>query len=125
MEALDLAFCDHHYHNHLFTCYCDQAILQRLSMLWNAYTEVPRMLLSVIVYCAPVGIALMTTAVMATVDHGAVAKIKRVIMERDVYPRKWSLGPHVSILILVPCVSSHQCVCRRLPVLFFWLLLCV
>jgi H/ACA ribonucleoprotein complex subunit 4 len=30
-----------------------------------------------------VGIAQMTTAVMATVDHGVVAKIKRVIMERD------------------------------------------
>merc|ERR1711935_676983 len=30
----------------------------------------------------------MTTAVMATCDHGVVAKIKRVIMERDVYPRK-------------------------------------
>jgi len=39
------------------------------------------------------GIALMTTPVMATVDHGAVAKIKRVIMERDVYPRRWGLGP--------------------------------
>jgi H/ACA ribonucleoprotein complex subunit 4 len=26
-------------------------------------------------------------------DHGAVAKIKRVIMERDTYPRKWGLGP--------------------------------
>jgi H/ACA ribonucleoprotein complex subunit 4 len=39
------------------------------------------------------GIALMTTAVMATVDHGAVAKIKRVIMERDTYPRRWGLGP--------------------------------
>ena len=35
----------------------------------------------------------MTTAVMATVDHGVVAKIKRVIMERDVYPRRWGLGP--------------------------------
>jgi H/ACA ribonucleoprotein complex subunit 4 len=34
-----------------------------------------------------VGIAQMTTAVMATVDHGCVAKIKRVIMERDTYPR--------------------------------------
>merc|ERR1711937_843852 len=33
------------------------------------------------------GIAEMTTAVMATVDHGVVAKIKRVIMERDTYPR--------------------------------------
>ena len=36
-----------------------------------------------------VGIAQMTTAVMATVDHGVVAKIKRVIMERDTYPRRY------------------------------------
>lgn len=40
-----------------------------------------------------VGIAQMTTAVMATVDHGVVAKIKRVVMERDTYPRRWGLGP--------------------------------
>ena len=39
------------------------------------------------------GIAEMTTAVMATCDHGRVARIKRVIMERDTYPRKWGLGP--------------------------------
>merc|ERR1711934_1031638 len=39
------------------------------------------------------GIAEMTTSVMATVDHGVVAKIKRVIMERDTYPRRWGLGP--------------------------------
>ncbi|XP_058703511.1 H/ACA ribonucleoprotein complex subunit DKC1 [Poecile atricapillus] len=38
-------------------------------------------------------IALMTTAVISTCDHGFVAKIKRVIMERDTYPRKWGLGP--------------------------------
>ncbi|XP_023700700.1 H/ACA ribonucleoprotein complex subunit DKC1 [Paramormyrops kingsleyae] len=38
-------------------------------------------------------IALMTTAVISTCDHGVVAKIKRVIMERDTYPRKWGLGP--------------------------------
>ncbi|XP_069105329.1 H/ACA ribonucleoprotein complex subunit DKC1-like [Argopecten irradians] len=38
-------------------------------------------------------IAQMTTAVMSTCDHGIVAKIKRVIMERDTYPRKWKLGP--------------------------------
>jgi len=38
-------------------------------------------------------VALMTTAVMATCDHGVVAKIKRVIMDRDTYPRKWGLGP--------------------------------
>ena len=37
----------------------------------------------------------MTTAVMAACDHGVVAKIKRVIMERDTYPRKWGLGPKV------------------------------
>lgn len=43
-----------------------------------------------------VGIAQMTTAVMATVDHGTVAKIKRVIMERDTYPRRWGLGPVAS-----------------------------
>ncbi|KAG1177265.1 hypothetical protein G6F70_002777 [Rhizopus microsporus] len=37
--------------------------------------------------------AQMTTAVMATCDHGVVAKVKRVIMERDTYPRRWGLGP--------------------------------
>ena len=37
----------------------------------------------------------MTSAVMATTDHNTVAKIKRVIMERDTYPRKWGLGPRV------------------------------
>ena len=40
-----------------------------------------------------IGIAMMTTSVMADVDHGAVAKIKRVIMDRDTYPRRWGLGP--------------------------------
>ncbi|VDP19658.1 unnamed protein product [Soboliphyme baturini] len=38
-------------------------------------------------------IALMTTASISTCDHGIVAKIKRVIMERDTYARKWGLGP--------------------------------
>ena len=46
--------------------------------------------------CLYVGIALMSTAVMASCDHGYAAKIKRVIMSRDVYPRKWGLGPKVS-----------------------------
>jgi len=40
-----------------------------------------------------VGIAQMPTAVMATCDHGVVCKIKRVVMERDSYPRRWGLGP--------------------------------
>merc|ERR1719483_1899426 len=39
------------------------------------------------------GIAQMTTAVMATCDHGIASKLKRVIMERDTYPKKWGLGP--------------------------------
>ncbi|MBA0740017.1 hypothetical protein Gogos_013240 [Gossypium gossypioides] len=43
------------------------------------------------------GIAEMTTAVMATCDHGVVAKIKRVVMDRDTYPRKWGLGPTASM----------------------------
>lgn len=37
--------------------------------------------------------AQMNTATMATCDHGVIAKIKRVVMERDTYPRKWGLGP--------------------------------
>merc|ERR1719421_2424252 len=40
-----------------------------------------------------VGIAQMASADMAHCDHGVVAKIKRVIMDRDTYPRKWGLGP--------------------------------
>lgn len=41
-------------------------------------------------------IALMTTATMASCDHGVCAKLKRVIMERDTYPRKWGLGQKAS-----------------------------
>merc|ERR1712139_454737 len=39
------------------------------------------------------GIAQMTTAVIASVDHGVVAIIKRVIMERDTYNSRWGFGP--------------------------------
>merc|ERR1712151_585163 len=39
------------------------------------------------------GIAQMTTAVIASVDHGAVAIIKRVVMERDTYNMRWGYGP--------------------------------
>ncbi|KAL6260129.1 hypothetical protein P5V15_007666 [Pogonomyrmex californicus] len=41
-------------------------------------------------------IALMTAQTMFACNHGKVAKIKRVIMERDSYPRKWGLGPKAS-----------------------------
>jgi len=56
---------------------------------------------------ASAAIALMTTAVISTCDHGFVAKIKRVIMERDTYPRKWGLGPKVSV-IAVQSVPGRQ-----------------
>lgn len=38
-------------------------------------------------------IAQMSTADLASCDHGVVAKVKRCIMERDTYPRRWGLGP--------------------------------
>jgi H/ACA ribonucleoprotein complex subunit 4 len=38
-------------------------------------------------------IAKMSTVEMSTCDHGVVAKVKRCIMERDLYPRRWGLGP--------------------------------
>lgn len=40
-----------------------------------------------------VGIAQMSTADLASCDHGVVAKVKRCIMNRDLYPRRWGLGP--------------------------------
>ena len=40
-----------------------------------------------------IAIASMTTSTIATCDHGIVARTKRVILERDVYERKWKLGP--------------------------------
>lgn len=43
-----------------------------------------------------IGIAQMSTADMASCDHGVVASIKRVIMERDTYPRKWGLGTYAT-----------------------------
>uniref|UniRef100_A0A1B6CBF6 Uncharacterized protein n=1 Tax=Clastoptera arizonana TaxID=38151 RepID=A0A1B6CBF6_9HEMI len=43
------------------------------------------------------GIALMTTSTIYSCDHGVVAKIKRVIMDRDTYPRKWGLGAKASV----------------------------
>jgi H/ACA ribonucleoprotein complex subunit 4 len=42
------------------------------------------------------GIAQMTTAVISSVDHGCVAVLKRVIMERDTYNMRWGYGPRAS-----------------------------
>ncbi|XP_015783729.1 H/ACA ribonucleoprotein complex subunit 4-like [Tetranychus urticae] len=44
-----------------------------------------------------IAIALMTTSTIASCDHGVVAKIKRVVMERDLYPRRWGLGPNATL----------------------------
>jgi H/ACA ribonucleoprotein complex subunit 4 len=41
-------------------------------------------------------IAQMTTSVIESCDHGIVARTKRVIMDRDTYPRKWGLGPYAT-----------------------------
>jgi len=36
----------------------------------------------------------MSTVELSSCDHGTVAKVKRCIMERDLYPRRWGLGEH-------------------------------
>ncbi len=38
-------------------------------------------------------IAEFSSSQIATCDHGIVAKTKRVIMDRDLYPKKWGEGP--------------------------------
>ena len=60
-----------------------------------------------------VGIAMMTSSVMSMIDHGCVAKVKRVVMERDTYPRRWGLGMLAALkyicflmkLLLVHCIQ--------------------
>lgn len=39
------------------------------------------------------GIAQMTSSEIMSCDHGIACKIKRVIMDKDLYPRRWGLGP--------------------------------
>lgn len=40
-----------------------------------------------------VGVAQMTSSQIHTVDHGVAFKIKRVIMDKNTYPRCWGMGP--------------------------------
>ena len=54
------------------------------------------------------GIAQMTTSVMATCDHGCVAKIKRVIMERDTYPRRFALPLACDWCLYTTCISAQH-----------------
>ncbi|KAM0685837.1 H/ACA ribonucleoprotein complex subunit dkc1 [Conglomerata obtusa] len=37
-------------------------------------------------------VAVISTSEIESLDHGIVCKIKRVIMEKDLYPRAWKLG---------------------------------
>merc|ERR1712151_1074645 len=39
------------------------------------------------------GVAQMNTTMLVSYDHGPVAKIKTVIMNRDTYPMRWGFGP--------------------------------
>ena len=54
-----------------------------------------------------IGTAQMNTAVIATCDHGVVAKVKRVVMERDTYPRRWGLGPVAMTKKSIVAASKH------------------
>ena len=47
----------------------------------------------------------MSTATIASCNHGFVAKIKRVIMERDTYPRQWGKGPKVAFNLSINITS--------------------
>jgi H/ACA ribonucleoprotein complex subunit 4 len=42
--------------------------------------------------------AKMATSEILTVDHGVVCKTKRVIMERDLYPKRWSFNKEIGII---------------------------
>ncbi|KAF8819930.1 rRna pseudouridine synthase, partial [Cardiosporidium cionae] len=57
-----------------------------------------------------IGIAQMPTSVIATVDHGVVAIIKRVIMDRDTYNMRWGYGPRATEkkkLVLAGLLNKH------------------
>lgn len=63
-----------------------------------------------------IGIAQMTSSIMATCDHGCVAKVKRVIMERDTYPRRSPPPPFSHRRNCRPRVIHPMCSERLLPV---------
>lgn len=39
------------------------------------------------------GVAQMPSSLIMTLNHGVVAKVKRVIMDKGTYPKRWGLGP--------------------------------
>lgn len=67
------------------------------------------------------GYAAMTTSLMATADYGVVCKLKRVIMDRDTYPRKWGLGKVAALkkkLISLGELDKHGKVNEKTPMLW-------
>jgi len=44
-----------------------------------------------------VGVAQMNAATIEACDHGIVSRIKRVIMDRETYPKKWGYGPYANV----------------------------
>lgn len=57
-----------------------------------------------------VAFAQMTTPQLATVEYGVAAKVKRVVMERDTYPKRWGLGPTAQTkkkLVLAGELTKH------------------
>jgi H/ACA ribonucleoprotein complex subunit 4 len=43
-----------------------------------------------------VAIAQMTSSEIYSCDHGVVAKTKRVIMDKELYPQRWGIGPRAT-----------------------------
>ena len=43
-----------------------------------------------------VAIAQMTASELFSCDHGIVAKTKRVIMDKELYPQRWGIGPRAT-----------------------------
>ena len=60
-----------------------------------------------------IGVAQMATSVIATVDHGVVSNIKRVIMDRDTYDLRWGYGPRATMRKAL--ISSGQLTAEGKP----------
>jgi H/ACA ribonucleoprotein complex subunit 4 len=78
-------------------CYGAQLMVPGV-LMHSADIEVGDMLVLVTTKGEAIAVAhaLMSSFQMSTCDHGFVCKTKRVIMERDTYPRRWGLGPVAS-----------------------------
>ena len=68
-------------------CNCQQKLTLKRSCHWQVVVMTTKG------EAVCLGVAQMNTATMASCDHGCVARIKRVIMDRGTYPKRWGLGP--------------------------------